>query len=35
MLIRFFLMLRAAGVPVTITEFLALLEGLAQGDCPL
>ena len=31
MLIRFFLMLRAAGVPVTITEFLALLEGLAQG----
>ena len=31
MLIRFFLMLRAAGVPVTITEFLALLEGLAQA----
>ena len=25
MLIRFFLMLRAAGVPVSITEFLALL----------
>jgi len=30
MLIRFFLMLRAAGVPVTITEFLALLEALAS-----
>ena len=29
MLIRFFLMLRAAGVPVSITEFLALLEALA------
>ena len=28
MLIRFFMMLRAAGVPVSITEFLALLEGL-------
>jgi uncharacterized protein len=28
MLIRFFLMLRAAGVPVSITEFLALLEAL-------
>jgi uncharacterized protein with von Willebrand factor type A (vWA) domain len=28
MLIRFFRMLRAAGVPVTITEFLALLEAL-------
>jgi uncharacterized protein with von Willebrand factor type A (vWA) domain len=28
MLIRFFAMLRAAGVPVTITEFLALLEAL-------
>ena len=28
MLIRFFLMLRAAGVPVFITEFLALLEAL-------
>jgi uncharacterized protein with von Willebrand factor type A (vWA) domain len=31
MLIRFFLMLRAAGVPVSITEFLALLEALSQG----
>ena len=28
MLIRFFLMLRAAGVPVSITEFLALLDAL-------
>ena len=28
MLIRFFLMLRAAGVPVSIIEFLALLEAL-------
>ena len=28
MLIRFFLMLRAAAVPVSLTEFLALLEGL-------
>ncbi len=31
MLIRFFLMLRAAGVPVSITEFLALLEALSKG----
>ncbi len=31
MLIRFFLMMRAAGVPVTLTEFLALLEALSQG----
>ena len=31
MLIRFFLMLRAAGVPATITEFLALLEALSRG----
>ncbi|HEY7740666.1 MAG TPA: VWA domain-containing protein [Steroidobacteraceae bacterium] len=29
MLIRFFQMLRAAGVPVSITEFLALLEALS------
>ena len=28
MLIRFFLMLRAAGVPVSLTEFLALLDAL-------
>jgi uncharacterized protein with von Willebrand factor type A (vWA) domain len=28
MLVRFFLMLRAAGVPVSLTEFLALLEAL-------
>ncbi|HKX99401.1 MAG TPA: hypothetical protein VJL86_06760 [Steroidobacteraceae bacterium] len=31
MLIRFFAMLRAAGVPVAITEFLALLEALSKG----
>ena len=31
MLIRFFAMLRAAGVPVSITEFLALLEALSEG----
>ena len=31
MLIRFFLMLRAAGVPVTVTEFLAMLEALQKG----
>jgi len=31
MLIRFFLMLRAAGVPASITEFLALLQSLASG----
>jgi len=30
-LIRFFLALRAAGVPASITEFLALLEALAKG----
>jgi len=29
-LIRFFLMLRTAGVPVTLTEFLALLEALSK-----
>ena len=34
MLIRFFLMLRAAGVPASITEFLALLEGLSEGSVP-
>ncbi len=34
MLIRFFLMLRAAGVPATLTEFLALLEGLSEGTVP-
>ncbi len=34
MLIRLFLMLRAAGVPVSITEFLALLEALAKGAIP-
>jgi uncharacterized protein with von Willebrand factor type A (vWA) domain len=34
MLIRFFLMLRAAGVPATLTEFLALLEALARGTVP-
>ena len=31
MLIRFFLMLRAAGIPVSVTEFLALLDALSQG----
>ena len=31
MLIRFFLMLRAAGLPVSVTEFLALLDALAAG----
>ncbi len=31
MLVRFFLMLRAAGVPVSLTEFLALLEALKAG----
>ena len=31
MLIRFFHLLRAAGVPVSITEFLALLEALSLG----
>jgi len=31
MLIRFFLMLRAAGVPASLTEFLALLEALSKG----
>ena len=35
MLIRFFLMLRAAGVPVTVTEFLALLAALQDGTVPL
>jgi uncharacterized protein with von Willebrand factor type A (vWA) domain len=34
MLIRFFLMLRTAGVPVGVTEFLALLGALAQGTVP-
>jgi len=33
-LIRFFLMLRTAGVPVSITEFLALLEALSKGTVP-
>ena len=30
MLIRFFFMLREAGVPVSVTEFLALLEALGE-----
>ncbi len=34
MLIRFFQMLRAAGVPVSVTEFLALLEALSEGTVP-
>jgi uncharacterized protein len=33
-LIRFFLMLRAAGVPASITEFLALLQALSEGTVP-
>jgi len=31
MLIRFFLKLRTARIPVTLTEFLALLDGLKRG----
>ena len=31
MLVKFFLLLRTAGVPVSITEFLSLLEALAKG----
>ena len=31
MLIRFFFLLRAGGVPVSITEFLVLLEALRAG----
>ncbi len=31
MLVRFFFELRGAGVPVTVTEFLMLLEGLRMG----
>ena len=31
MLARFFFLLRAAGVPVSITELLCLLEALKQG----
>ena len=31
MLVKFFLLLRTAGVPVTITEFLSLLEALSKG----
>jgi uncharacterized protein with von Willebrand factor type A (vWA) domain len=34
MLIRFFLMLRAAGVPATLTEFLTLLEALSKRAIP-
>jgi uncharacterized protein with von Willebrand factor type A (vWA) domain len=34
-LIKFFLMLRAAGVPVSVTEFLALLEALSKGTFTL
>ena len=30
MLVDFFLMLRSAGIPVSVTEFLALLEALAR-----
>jgi uncharacterized protein with von Willebrand factor type A (vWA) domain len=35
MLIKFFLMLRAAGVPVSVTEFLALLQALSEGTVHL
>ena len=31
MLVKFFVLLRTAGVPVSITEFLSLLEALAKG----
>jgi uncharacterized protein len=31
MLVRFFLLLKSAGVPATITELMTLLEGLARG----
>jgi len=31
MLVKFFFLLRTAGVPVSITEFLSLLEALAKG----
>src|SRR3984957_18106261 len=31
MLVRFFLLLRSAGVPATITELMTLLEALAHG----
>jgi uncharacterized protein with von Willebrand factor type A (vWA) domain len=31
MLVRFFLLLRSAGVPATITELMTLLEALARG----
>jgi len=31
MLVRFFLLLKSAGVPVTITELMTLLEALARG----
>ena len=34
MLIRFFLMLREAGVPVSLTEILALLEALKMQVAP-
>lgn len=35
MLVSFFFELRQSGVPVTITEFLTLLEGLAHGSAGL
>jgi uncharacterized protein len=35
MLVRFFLMLRTAGVPASVTEFLALLRALSEGTVPL
>jgi len=35
MLILFFLMLRAAGIPVSVTEFLAFLDALAAGTVTL
>ncbi|HMK84595.1 MAG TPA: hypothetical protein VK437_01445 [Steroidobacteraceae bacterium] len=31
MLVRFFLLLRSAGIPVSITELLTLLEALSRG----
>ncbi len=35
MLVRFFFLLRSAGVPVSITELLTLLEALKAGLCDL
>ena len=34
MLVRFFLLLKSAGVPVSITELMTLLEALQRGLAP-